>query len=81
MAREAKTMAAVAGVTTEILAPPLIDGDHVAIRWRFTFALADGRSLRQEEIAWQTWRGEKIWRETFFYDPAQARSAQPASAN
>ena len=27
--------------------------------------------MQQEEIAWQTWRGEKIAEETFFYDPAQ----------
>lgn len=81
MAGEAKTLAAVAGVTTELLAPPLVNGDQVAIRWRFTFALHDGRSLRQEEIAWQTWRGEKIWRETFFYDPAQVRAPAPAAAN
>jgi hypothetical protein len=79
MAGEAKTMARVAGVTTELLAPPLIDEDHVAIRWRFTFALKDGRSLTQEEVAWQTWRGDRIWRETFFYDPAQ--TAQAANAN
>jgi hypothetical protein len=24
-----------------------------------------------EEVAWQTWRGDKIAEETFFYDPAQ----------
>jgi ketosteroid isomerase-like protein len=58
-------------VTTELLAPPLIADDQVAIRWRFTFELKDGRSLVQEEVAWQTWRGERIWRETFFYDPGQ----------
>jgi len=79
MAGEAKTLARVAGVTTELLAPPVIDDDRVAIRWRFTFALKDGRSLSQEEVAWQTWRGDRIWRETFFYDPAQ--TAQAASAN
>jgi ketosteroid isomerase-like protein len=66
-------------VTTELLAPPLIDDDQVAIRWRFTFTLKDGRSFTQEEVAWQAWRGERIWRETFFYDPAQ--TAQAASAN
>jgi hypothetical protein len=81
MAREAKMLAGVAGVETELLAPPLIDGDQVAIRWRFTFALKDGGRLRQEEVAWQTWRGDKIWRETFFYDPAQIRAPQAASAN
>ncbi len=58
-------------VTTELLGGPLIDGDQVALRWRFTFEFNDGGRLRQEEIAWQTWRGEKIATETFFYDPAQ----------
>jgi hypothetical protein len=60
-------------VTSELLGGPLIDGDQVAIRWRFTFAFKDGGTLRQEEIAWQTWRGDKIATETFFYDPAQRR--------
>jgi hypothetical protein len=27
-----------------------------------------------EEIAWQTWRGDKIAEEVFFYDPAQRQS-------
>jgi hypothetical protein len=81
MAGEAKTLAGVAGVETELLAPPLIDGDLVAIRWRFTFVLKSGARLRQEEVAWQTWRGERIWRETFFYDPAQVRKPQAAIAN
>jgi ketosteroid isomerase-like protein len=58
-------------VTTELLAGQTIEGDQVAIRWRFTFAFRDGGELQQEEVAWQTWRGEKIATETFFYDPAQ----------
>jgi ketosteroid isomerase-like protein len=56
---------------TELLGGPMIEGDQVAIRWRFTFAFRDGGKLQQEEVAWQTWRGEKIATETFFYDPAQ----------
>jgi len=74
MAGEEKTLARVAGVETELLAPPLIEGDQVAIRWRFTFVLKDGRRLSQEEVAWQTWRDDRIWRETFFYDPAQTQA-------
>lgn len=81
MAGEAETLDRIENVTTELLAPPLIEGDQVAIRWRFVFRLKDGRALSQEEVAWQTWRGDKIWRETFYYDPAQARIAQPARAN
>lgn len=71
MAGEAKMLARMAGVKTELLAPPIVDGDHAAIRWRFTFTTPDGRKLSQEEVAWQTWKGDKIWRETFFYDPKQ----------
>lgn len=70
-AGERRVMANLASVRTELLAPPIVDGDQVAIRWRFTFERADGASLRMEEVAWQTWRGNKIWRETFFYDPGQ----------
>lgn len=73
MAREGQMLASMAGVKSEILGGPLIDGDQVAIRWRFTFTTKDGRVLSQEEVAWQTWRGDKVWRETFFYDPRQMR--------
>ncbi len=45
----------------------------VAIRWRFSFLFKDGSKLQQEEVAWQTWRGEKIATETFFYDSAQRK--------
>jgi hypothetical protein len=69
--QEAQVMAAVAAVKSELVAGPLIDGDQVAIRWRFTFTLPDGSAIAQEEIAWQAWKDGKIWRETFFYDPAQ----------
>lgn len=74
MAHEARTMGAVAGVKSELLAPPLVAGDTVAIRWRFTFTTRDGRALCQEEVAWQTWEGDKIAHETFFYDPGQIRA-------
>jgi len=71
MKREAAMMERTQSVRTELLGGPLIEGEQVAIRWRFTFAFKDGGKLQQEEIAWQTWRGEKIAAETFFYDPAQ----------
>jgi hypothetical protein len=71
--REAAMMDRSQTVRTELLGGPLIDGDQVAIRWRFTFTFTfkDGGGKQQKEIAWQTWRGEKIATETFFYDPAQ----------
>lgn len=70
---EAKMLASVESMTTELLAPPLIDGDTVAIRWRFTFKRPDAPPKILEEVAWQAWKGDKIWRETFFYDPAQMK--------
>jgi ketosteroid isomerase-like protein len=71
MAQEAATLDRAESVETELLGGPLIDGDHVAIRWRFSFEFKGGKTMRQEEIAWQTWRGDKIAEETFFYDPGQ----------
>ena len=71
MAREAATLASFAGVETELLDPPMIAGDRVAIHWRFTFVQNDGGKRSIEEIAWQLWRGDKVAEETFFYDPAQ----------
>jgi hypothetical protein len=71
MEGERQMLSGFSGVRTELLSPPMVEGDHVAIRWRFTFITRSGRELAQEEVAWQTWRGDKIWRETFFYDPKQ----------
>jgi hypothetical protein len=73
MAHEAKALARSKRVETELLGPPIIDGDRVVIRWRFTFIpREDGAEPRtMEELACQTWRGDKIVTETFFYDPKQ----------
>lgn len=71
VAGERRTLAQVAGVTTELLAPPIVAGEQVAIRWRFTFERADGTRMIMEEVAWQVWRDDRIWREIFYYDPAQ----------
>ena len=71
MKHEGAMMERTQSVTSEPLGGPLIDGDHVAIRWRFSFVFKNGGKMRQEETAWQTWRGDKIAEETFFYDPAQ----------
>ncbi|HEY2707641.1 MAG TPA: nuclear transport factor 2 family protein [Caulobacteraceae bacterium] len=71
MAQEAGVLARADEVITELLGGPLIDGDRVAIRWRFSFTFKNGSRMQMEEVAWQTWRGDKIAEETFFYDPAQ----------
>jgi ketosteroid isomerase-like protein len=68
---ERQVMATFASITAKRLAEPLVRGDHVAIRWQFTFALPDGATLSLEEVAFQHWRGERIAEEKFFYDPKQ----------
>jgi len=73
MQQEAAIIARSENVVTELVGGPLIDGDHVTIRWRFSFAFKDGSQMRMEEVAWQTWRGDKIAEETFFYDPGQRK--------
>lgn len=60
-----------ASVIGRRMATPLIEGDQVAIRWRFDIQTKNGGSMVLEEIAFQTWRGEQIIEEKFFYDPRQ----------
>ncbi len=71
--QEQATLDRMERVETELLAPPLIDGNTVVIRWRFTFHPKAGSKRSMEEVAWQTWRGDRIAAETFFYDPAQMK--------
>jgi ketosteroid isomerase-like protein len=48
----------------------VVDGDRCAINWVFDYTDTAGRRVRMDEIAYQTWRGDKIIRERFFYDTA-----------
>jgi len=79
--KERRMLASVASVKTTRLGPPLLDGDHSAIRWRFEFTAQDGSKRVMEEVAWQTWRGEKLIEEHFFYDPGMLnKSSRNAAA-
>jgi ketosteroid isomerase-like protein len=71
MAKERGVMARFRKIEASRIGPVLIDGDIVTARWKFTFTGADGSSRSLEEIAWQTWRGDKLIEERFFYDPRQ----------
>ena len=71
--RERAVLASVAGVKTTRLGPLLLDGDHSAICWRFEFTSKDGNVRAMEEVAWQTWRGEQLIEERFFFDPQQMK--------
>jgi ketosteroid isomerase-like protein len=48
----------------------VVEGDRVAIHWNFELTDRAGKMRRFDEIAFQEWRGDKIFRERFFYDPA-----------
>jgi len=49
----------------------VVEGDHVAIHWNFVLTEKSGLVRRFDEVAWQEWRGELIFRERFFYDPTR----------
>jgi ketosteroid isomerase-like protein len=49
----------------------VVEGDRVAIHWNFELTDKTGNIRRFDEIAWQEWRGDKIFRERFFYDPSK----------
>jgi len=51
-----------------------VDGDKVVIHWIFEFTRMDDTVMRIEELAFQTWRGDRIQSERFYYDPAQMKA-------
>jgi hypothetical protein len=52
----------------------VVEGDRVAIHWIFELTDHSGKMLRVDEIAMQEWRGDRIFRERFFYDPARPKT-------
>ncbi len=56
-----------------------VDGDHVAIHWDVGMTLPDGSEIAMEELAYQTWEGDRIVAERYFYDPAQRIPRPPTT--
>ena len=52
----------------------VVEGDNVAIHWIFELTDKSGKVRRVDEVALQQWRGDKIFRERFFYDPSGAKT-------
>ena len=52
----------------------VVEGDHVAIHWIFELTDKSGKVHRIDEIALQEWRGDRIFRERFFYDPSKPKA-------
>jgi ketosteroid isomerase-like protein len=70
-AHEAATLDSVRSITTRPGSTYAIDGDRAIVRWVFDIVQADGRRFTLDELAYQTWRGDRIAVERFYYDPGQ----------
>ena len=79
MAHEERVLKGYPMVRTLPVETFFVDGDHVAIRWRFEFENAEGRRSALDEMALQRWRGDRIAEERFYYDPAQHGVAKTAA--
>ena len=80
IAHEKAMLGSVAGIATA--APVIVDGERVVVGWVFEMTTQGGEVLRLDELTLQTWRGERIVEEQFYYDPAQlpVAVAQPETA-
>ena len=72
VARERSVLARMTDVYSEAVSS-VVEGDHVAIQWIFRLTDKSGKVLRREEVALQQWRGDRIFRERFFYDPTEPK--------
>jgi ketosteroid isomerase-like protein len=79
IAHERRALAIAGRVQARCLSPLVVDGDRVVIHWEFVFKSSAGAMLRFEELAFQTWRDDRIASERFFYDPGQMRPEVSAS--
>jgi hypothetical protein len=52
----------------------VVEGDHVAIHWVFDFVFHSGKTARFDEVALREWRGDKVFRERFFYEPSKPQT-------
>jgi ketosteroid isomerase-like protein len=52
----------------------VVEGDRVGIHWIFELTDKSGKVHRVDEVAWQEWRGDRIFRERFFYDPSRPKA-------
>ena len=81
VAGERRVLASFKSVRTLPVETFFVDGDRSVIRWVFEFVGHDGRSFRQDELAYQRWSGDKIVEERFYYDPSQTRPASLPSVS
>lgn len=70
---EEAVLKSVKSITTRPGSTFAIDGDRVIVRWVFDIEDAQGRRYALDELAYQTWRGDRIAQERFYYDPGQRK--------
>src|SRR5262245_15077981 len=70
---ERAVLAALHGMRTRRVETFLVDGDRVVINWVFEMTGRDGKVKTLDELALQTWNGDRIACERCYYDPAQIR--------
>jgi ketosteroid isomerase-like protein len=73
VAHERAVLARMSNVYSKAMSS-LVEGDHVAIHWIFELTDKAGKMHRVDEVSWQEWRGDKIFRERFFYDPSRPKT-------
>jgi ketosteroid isomerase-like protein len=70
LAHEQKLLDGISSMTTQPVDSYFINGDEVVIHWVFDIVDRKGREFVMDELAHQVWKGDKIIRERFYYDPA-----------
>lgn len=69
---ERKILERLASIRARKVSSCLVAGDEVVIHWNFDATGPDGVTRRLDELSLQTWRGDRILHERFFYDTATA---------
>jgi hypothetical protein len=75
IAHERKVLAGLKTMKTRRVDRFLVDGDDVVINWVFEMTGPDGTVRVLDELALQSWDGDRIRRERYYYDPAQLRQS------
>jgi ketosteroid isomerase-like protein len=73
-AAEEVVLRSVKSLTTRPGSTFAIDGDRVIVHWVFDIEPAQGKKYALDELAYQTWRGDHIATERFYYDPGQRKA-------
>jgi ketosteroid isomerase-like protein len=73
IAHEKEVLARVTRILTHPAPVFLVDGEFVAINWRFDITDRAGITRRMDELSLQRWRGDRVAEERFFYDPKSVR--------